>query len=807
MAELFRYAAFISYSSKDARFAQRLHQALESYGIPSSLGKFDLIGGGKANRIYPVFRDREELSAGHLGEQIEANLKAAAALIVICSPNSAASPWVQKEIEFFVELGRRDKIFAIIPDDAPLTDESGVDCTQTCFPPAFRGDALQGDALEPLAADARKGKDGFRNAWLKIVAGMIGVTPGQIIDRDRRQRQRQFIVAASGVAALAVIALGATAWVDTQTWRANLSAYSERLTGDGQRSEATVFAIAGGQTSGAFLPARSDSSDANLRRLGAVQLRRVLGNLGDTALLHVSHNGSRLVAVSASGDVAHYDLTANTAGRPLGNLGTLDFVALWRDGSAMLTITADGSGYGGEARFHDLNSNSPPRVLGRMLGGILSSDGSMAVLVDPDRNITRFDLAAGHEGLSVGSLGANVIFQTFLDHGSSLLTLEPEGTVTRYNLRGQPSVDAMFRFGQRPARFIAAPNGTVFAMESASQQVAYCDIVERACRSLGRPYRFTNLTWNGAVVIVEDGNRNYTMHDTRTGATHSLGQLTNVVSRDGTLVVVTESMDGAYTYYDTEADVVVARPLPIVDASPGSFFLSDFISPDGIWLVSKIPAEVGEPRVWLRNLVVGGEPIDLGQVSNWTFSTDGRRLVTGGVDLPLTHYELREDGTATRLGDLGRGYFAEFSGINSILRVRHTNNTFTIYDLEPAAGDLRNLENEQRLSGADLNRSVCAANGDAYPPFTADIRQGDSQPALAASLRGRPWNPCDWRGLAGGSEGWSQWWRRVEVAVFGRRERDYKCGEINAAGDVRARRVESCRLAGVPDELIAVLPN
>ena len=137
MAELYRYAAFISYSSKDAAFARRLHRALENYGIPSSLGQFDLIGGGgKKNRIYPVFRDREELSAGHLGDQIEANLKASAALIVVCSPNGAASPWVQKEIEFFAALGRHGKIFAIIPDTAPLVDETGADATQSCFPPS-----------------------------------------------------------------------------------------------------------------------------------------------------------------------------------------------------------------------------------------------------------------------------------------------------------------------------------------------------------------------------------------------------------------------------------------------------------------------------------------------------------------------------------------------------------------------------------------------------------------------------------------------------------------------------------------------
>jgi formylglycine-generating enzyme required for sulfatase activity len=207
MAEAFRYAAFISYSSADAAFAQRLHRALEGYGIPTSLGKFDLLGaGGKRNRIYPVFRDREELSAGDLGERIETSLKASGALIVVCSPNAANSPWVQKEIEFFIGLGRRDRVFAIIPDNVKSVDASGADCTPSCFPPAFRGDALKdANALEPLAADARPGKDGFRNAWLKLVAGLVGVSPGQIVDRDRRRRRQRAMQMA---ATLVVAALG-----------------------------------------------------------------------------------------------------------------------------------------------------------------------------------------------------------------------------------------------------------------------------------------------------------------------------------------------------------------------------------------------------------------------------------------------------------------------------------------------------------------------------------------------------------------------------------------------------------------------
>lgn len=52
--------------------------------------KFDIIGGGKQNRVYPVFRDRDELSAGHLGDQIEANLKASAALSLCARPDFVA---------------------------------------------------------------------------------------------------------------------------------------------------------------------------------------------------------------------------------------------------------------------------------------------------------------------------------------------------------------------------------------------------------------------------------------------------------------------------------------------------------------------------------------------------------------------------------------------------------------------------------------------------------------------------------------------------------------------------------------------
>jgi len=68
----YRYAAFISYANADRTFARRLHRALEAYHIPAAIGPVHLTDDLRSrNRLYPVFRDREELPSGPLGEAIE----------------------------------------------------------------------------------------------------------------------------------------------------------------------------------------------------------------------------------------------------------------------------------------------------------------------------------------------------------------------------------------------------------------------------------------------------------------------------------------------------------------------------------------------------------------------------------------------------------------------------------------------------------------------------------------------------------------------------------------------------------------
>ena len=83
--------AFISYSHTDTSWAKWLHRALEGFTLDKDLVAAD---GGQAlpEALKPVFRDRDDFTAGHtLTEQTLAALDASHALIVLCSSSAAKS--------------------------------------------------------------------------------------------------------------------------------------------------------------------------------------------------------------------------------------------------------------------------------------------------------------------------------------------------------------------------------------------------------------------------------------------------------------------------------------------------------------------------------------------------------------------------------------------------------------------------------------------------------------------------------------------------------------------------------------------
>ncbi|MBN2524621.1 MAG: TIR domain-containing protein [Bacteroidales bacterium] len=217
----YKYFAFISYSHQDTKWGKWLHKSLEGYRIPKKLkGTTNSVGEEIPQKIYPIFRDREELPvSAELSENISKALQQSKYLIVICSPSSAKSKWVNEEIIQFKKLHGEDRILPIIVDGEPNVDlKPGWYGLEECFPPALKfhlkeNGELSDERTEPICGDARKGKDGKKNALLKLIAGILATPYNVLKDREQQKRIRNLSLLGS-VLGFLLIAFG---WI---TWRA-----------------------------------------------------------------------------------------------------------------------------------------------------------------------------------------------------------------------------------------------------------------------------------------------------------------------------------------------------------------------------------------------------------------------------------------------------------------------------------------------------------------------------------------------------------------------------------------------------------
>ena len=266
------YWAFISYRHADnreegRRWATWLHEAIESYEVPPDLvGKKNNAGIAIPEKIFPVFRDEEELPAdADLSSPIYSALDNSKFLVVLCSPRAMQSLYVASEIAYFKKLGHSNKILALILDGEPNAswDEGkqsqGYLPEEECFPEPLRHEVdEEGNPdfqthAEPIAADVRilddsRPRQGFTTseayrmqleqsgehnrkeigvrvanyahqldrAKLKVIAGILGVPLGELtkrdqahqlaLERNRAKRLRRWLVA---VAALTILSVGA----------------------------------------------------------------------------------------------------------------------------------------------------------------------------------------------------------------------------------------------------------------------------------------------------------------------------------------------------------------------------------------------------------------------------------------------------------------------------------------------------------------------------------------------------------------------------------------------------------------------
>ena len=207
-----KYWAFISYAHEDEVWAAWLHKTLERFRVPQQLVGRASMEEKIPQRLFPVFRDRDELPGSFdLSSKIKEALQQSRYLIVICSPHAANSKWVNEEIGTFKASGRKERILSLIVDGEPNAGEGLHSSERECFPEALRFDFdptvdRVPVRTEPIAADVRNGRDDKATASLRIIAGMLNVGYDDLRQRERRRARRRMAYLSSSVV-LAVLAI------------------------------------------------------------------------------------------------------------------------------------------------------------------------------------------------------------------------------------------------------------------------------------------------------------------------------------------------------------------------------------------------------------------------------------------------------------------------------------------------------------------------------------------------------------------------------------------------------------------------
>lgn len=198
MEQEYKYFAFISYSSHDYKWGKRIQDKLEHYRMPTTLCSKH---GWKRQPMRPVFFAPTDIQPGGLSEELQERLKASRNLIVVCSPHSAQSEWVGKEIAYFHKLGRTLRIQFFIVDGVP---HSGNPKTE-CFNPIIKTLGLP----EILGANIHERI--YRLPWLnqerayvQLITKLLGVEFDSIWQRHRRMLIRQVVTWIVGVIAILI---------------------------------------------------------------------------------------------------------------------------------------------------------------------------------------------------------------------------------------------------------------------------------------------------------------------------------------------------------------------------------------------------------------------------------------------------------------------------------------------------------------------------------------------------------------------------------------------------------------------------
>jgi len=204
-----KYDAFISYrhAPMDIEVSELIHKRLESLRVPRSIRKTS----GK-HKIERVFRDQEELTvSSSLSDEILSALDESEYLIVICSPRTPESEWVENEVSYFIKAHGRERILPVIIEGEPKDSFPKPLLFEERREVDVHGETYVYEAIaEPFAADYRAADSKARKRKIKqdifrLAAPILGCRYDDLKQRHRDQKNRRIAIGVTAFAILAVL--------------------------------------------------------------------------------------------------------------------------------------------------------------------------------------------------------------------------------------------------------------------------------------------------------------------------------------------------------------------------------------------------------------------------------------------------------------------------------------------------------------------------------------------------------------------------------------------------------------------------
>jgi WD40 repeat protein len=303
------YDAFISYSHEaDGTLAPAIQHGLQTLAKPLA-----------QRRVLRVFRDQTSLAVTPaLWPSIEEALKASRYFILLASPAAADSPWVQKELGWWMEHREPGTLLIVLTAGTILWDRArgdfawpASDALPTTLSGWFNEEPLWVDLRWTRKAPRLSHRDPqLHDDLATLAAPLRGVPKDELVGLDLVLHRRAVRLRRLATVLLAVLALGAAGGALVAVDQRNtaqeqtLTATSRQLVAEAATIQDSQPNLARQLLAQAYRLARTDQTIGAL--LGSSSIPRVIPTRGTTLSLAYSPH-RELLAVASDESVTLYD--------------------------------------------------------------------------------------------------------------------------------------------------------------------------------------------------------------------------------------------------------------------------------------------------------------------------------------------------------------------------------------------------------------------------------------------------------------------------------------------------------------------